>query len=372
MRQTRVLLTGGGTGGHIFPLVAVARELKRKGAEVGFLGPEEFSLDALRAEGVYVRTIVAAGKFRRYLSLENISDALRLPRAYFESRQFLRWWNPDIILGKGGYGSIAPVIAARRARVPIILHESDVIPGLANKFLGRFADRVIVSFGETRKYFASKQPILLGNPIRTQFRGMIKSEARKVLGLNTRRKIIFVIGGSQGALSLNELIDRASGELVKHYAFIVGSGEKAAHLFKNIRGLKTVVVKPFLNEKELAAAYALTDAVVARSGAGTIFETAAFGKPSVLIPLESSASGHQLANARAYEKTGATIVLEENGLNEQALRYSIESILSREDIAFQMASMARKFAKPNAAENIADFLLSRARDKFWSRITRKV
>lgn len=372
MRQTRVLLTGGGTGGHIFPLVAVARALKRKDAEAAFLGPEEFPLDALRAEGVRVQTIVPAGKFRRYLSLENLSDALRLPRAYLQARRFVRSWHPDIVFGKGGYGSLAPVIASSRAHLPVVLHESDVLPGLANKFLARFADHIIISFGPTRKYFPSKQTIVLGNPIRTQFAGMKKSAARKILALNTRRKLIFVVGGSQGARSLNELLERVAPELVRRYALVVSVGYKNEHLFKNVGGQKTVVIRPFLDESELAAAYTLADLVIARAGAGSIFEIAAFGKPSILIPLASAAGAHQLANARAYEKTGGTIVLEERELNEQIFSYSIESVLEREDVSSLMASRAQKFAQPDSAEKIADFLLDRARDKFWSKITRKV
>ena len=356
MRKLRILLAGGGTGGHVFPLVEVARELLKRGVEVAFIGPEEFPLDVLREEGIQIKTITPAGKLRRYWSFETIRDFLKLPIALWESFRFVRFFKPDVVLGKGGYGSIGPVLAARLLKIPIVLHESDVAPGLANRFLAPFADTVAVSFTETKKYFLTKNAVLTGNPIRLKFFSLTKNEARRVLGLETKRQIIFVLGGSQGAASLNQLIKKALPQLARRYGVIISTGKNNAISFKDTENKKHIIIKSLLNEKEVAAAYILADAVLTRAGAGSIFEVAAFG--------------HQLKNARAYEETGAAVVLNEENADEHILALTIESILQNQTTKDYMSSRARLFAKPQAALKLAQILINTASNRRWGKIVK--
>ena len=370
MRKLRILLAGGGTGGHVFPLVEVARELLKRGVEVAFIGPEEFPLDVLREEGIQIKTITPAGKLRRYWSFETIRDFLKLPIALWESFRFVRFFKPDVVLGKGGYGSIGPVLAARLLKIPIVLHESDVAPGLANRFLAPFADTVAVSFTETKKYFPTKNAVLTGNPIRLKFFSLTKNEARRVLGLETKRQIIFVLGGSQGAASLNQLIKKALPQLARRYGVIISTGKNNAISFKDTENKKHIIIKSLLNEKEVAAAYILADAVLTRAGAGSIFEVAAFAKPAILVPLGLAAGGHQLKNARAYEETGAAVVLNEENADEHILALTIESILQNQTTKDYMSSRARLFAKPQAALKLAQILINTASNRRWGKIVK--
>lgn len=372
MRKARILLAGGGTGGHVFPLVAITRALKNKDSVIAFIGPEEFPLDVLREEDIDIKTILSAGKLRRYFSFKTIGEILKLPIAFFQSLFFIYSWKPDVIFGKGGYGSITPIIAARFLGIPIILHESDVFPGLANRYLARFAETVIISFKTAKEFFVGSNTLAMGNPVRNKFVPMERRDAKKILDLETRRAVVFVIGGSQGAMSINKMVEKVASNLLKRYALIVSTGNKNSNYFKNVKNQKIAVVRPFFNEEEMAAAYTLADIIIMRSGAGSIFETAFFGKPSVVIPLERSAGNHQLKNARAYEESGSTLVLEEKNINEQILMFSIDSILQNKEMKVNMASQAKKFSTPKSAEKIAQFLVDKANNQFWSKITSKV
>ncbi len=370
MRKPRILLTGGGTGGHVFPLVAVARELQKTESEVFFVGPEEYPLDSLAEEEVKIKKIIRAGKLRRYFSLKTIWEFFKIPLALFQSWFFIRKWRPDIVLGKGGYGSIAPVLVAQLLNIPIVLHESDVVPGLANKFLARFADQVCISFEKTRKYLPNSNTLLTGNPVRLRplsEKKMALNKARRIIDLNTRKKTILIIGGSQGAVSLNKLVDKSSEKLSKNYALIISTGKDKTDILRGIKNNKNVVVKEFLSEEELVAGYTLADLVVSRAGAGSIFETALYARPSILIPLKNSAGNHQWENAKAYEESGATIVLEEEDINEQVFVFSIDSIIKNKKNQIYMSRQAESFAKPKAAQKIADILINKATNKLWGR-----
>src|SRR3989344_6080370 len=360
MLKARVLLTGGGTGGHIYPLIPVIRELQKRGAEIAFIGPEEFPLQVLREEKIEVFSIMRAGKLRRYFSLATIGDTIKLPFAILQARGAIKKFRPHVLLGKGGYGTIAPVIAARMAKVPVVLHESDVIPGLANRKLARFADLILLGFTEAAAYFKDVRTEVVGNPVRNELRGMSKSEARKLLNFDPQRKTIFVIGGSLGSLFINKLVKQALPELLKRYAVILNVGKENMNYMKEIN-VNNALVVPFMGEKDLAAAFALADVVVSRPGASVMFEIALTGKPSILIPIAASTGGHQEANARAYEEAEATVVLTEDKVTPQTFTYAIESILNNYEVSAHMSTRARKFATPDAAEKIADILFTYAK-----------
>lgn len=363
-------MTGGGTGGHVFPLVAVARALKKISARGGvnlrmfFIGPEEFSLDVLRDEGIAIKKIIQAGKLRRYLSWRHLIEFIKIPVAFVEA--FFKIWRlkPNVVLGKGGYGSVIPVIAAWLLGRAVLVHESDVKPGLANRLLAKLCSgSVALSFRETTVYFPKNKIFLVGNPVRFKFGGLGRSSAAEILKFKPTRPVIFVSGGSQGAAGINNLIGRSINQLTRHYALIWSTGlENFRPVIEKLKVKIDGNIKliPFLSEPELAAAYTLAELVVIRAGAGSIFEAAAFGRPSMLVPLAGAAADHQRANARAYADTGAAVVLNENALTDKVFTKSIDDLMSDPARRGTMAQRARQFAKIEAAEDIAEILLDLA------------
>ncbi|MEK7174760.1 MAG: UDP-N-acetylglucosamine--N-acetylmuramyl-(pentapeptide) pyrophosphoryl-undecaprenol N-acetylglucosamine transferase [Patescibacteria group bacterium] len=372
MDKIKILLCGGGTGGHVLPLVEVARSIRKLSPEtkIYFVGPEEFSLDPLREGGIIIKKIIAAGKIRRYFSWWNFIEPLKVPLALVQSFYLILFINPDVVLGKGSYGSIWPILAAWILRKKIILHESDAIPGLANRFLSKFTPNIALAFEETKKFFPHKKTYTVGNPVRLKYLGLTKPEAKEILGpektdhvtsiRSYARATIFISGGSQGAQRINNIILRIIDNLLRDYAVIwsVGSNNYAdvKHRVSNASDLKIV---PLLSEKELASAYILCDLAIGRAGAGTIFELAAFEKPSILIPLERN-GGDQPFNARAYAGTGAAVVLKESDLTAPKLLDMLDKILSDSNLLATMSQKAKEFAKIEAGDNLAVILLNLA------------
>ncbi len=377
LKGPKILLCGGGTGGHVLPLVAVARAIKKlePKTKIYFVGPEEFSLDALREEGVIVKKIIAAGKLRRYFSLWYVWELVKLPLAFLQSLITVAWINPDVVLGKGSYGSVLPVVAAEILFKKIVIHESDAVPGLANRFLAHITDNIAVSFEETKKFFPDKNVHIAGNPVRVKYMDLSKDEAKKNLGLDreqlsmslrsyshaelegNEKKIIFISGGSQGAQKINRIVLESLDKLLEKY-FVIWSTGSANHqsVKHRVSNNNEIKIFPFLGERELAAAYILCDLTLGRAGAGTIFEIAAFGKPSILIPLERN-GGDQPFNASAYAQNGAAIVLKESQLTSEKLLETIDKTLSDASMLTKMSQKAKEFAKIEAAEELAKILL---------------
>ena len=363
MKKTKVALCGGGTGGHVFPLVDVARSLKKLSPQVQiyFVGPEEFSLASLRQEGIRVKKIIAAGKLRRYFSLWYLWELFKLPWAAIQSFLTIFFINPDAMLGKGSYGSVLPILSARILGKKIILHDSDVRPGAANRFLAKFVKNIAVSFEETTQFFPRKNIIVTGNPIRHNYINITRPEAEKALAFTSEKPIIFISGGSQGAQKINKTIHDSLEKLLEKYAVIWSVGANNLETIKHSVSNNNTDLKiiGLLGEKELAAAYMLCDIVIGRAGSGTIFEAAAFGKSAILIPLERRA-GDQPLNAKAYAGTGAALVLKEAELNPATLLSAVEYILSSREEMNLMSQNAQKFAKIEAGENLAKILLNLA------------
>lgn len=361
MANVKIILAGGGTGGHVLPLVAITRAIKELNtqAKIYFVGPEEFSLDSLRQEGIIIKKIIPAGKIRRYFSWLYLWEAIKLPRAFLQSLIIITRINPDVVLGKGSYGSVLPVLVAKILGKKIILHESDVMPGLTNRFLARWADIIIVSFNESLSYFRGRtsKMVVLGNPVRLQYLNLDKTRAAGILNFNPGKKVIFISGGSQGAQKINQVILASLDMLLNQYDLIWSVG---LNNFKDIKekigSRQNLKLAALLSEQELAAAYRLCDLVIGRAGSGTIFETAAFGKPSILIPL-MQASQHQLFNAQAYASTGAALVIKESDLSEDILKNSIASVLANTQTIETMSQKAQKFAKIESADSLARILL---------------
>ena len=371
----RILLTGGGTGGHITPLIAVAREIKKISEEKGlpapeflYLGPNGFSKELLKKENIKTK-IILAGKLRRYFSLSNISDLIKLPIGLIQSIWHVFVFMPDIVFAKGGYGSVPGVLASRLFRIPVVLHESDTIPGLANKFLSGFAKKIAISFSISTKFFSKDKTALTGNPIRESiFRGTTE-QAKSTFGLTSGKPIIFIFGGSQGAQPINELVLQILPQLLEKYELIWQTG--MINYEEIIRETKKILnpipdnchIAAFMEENLISSAFVASTLVISRAGASNIFEIAACAKPSILIPLPNSASDHQRENAFEYAKTGATIVIEQANLTPHLFLNEISRLMNDPELLAKMSESAKSFAKPNAARQIAEEILKLATKK---------
>ena len=368
----RIVLTGGGTGGHIFPIIAVARkirELASEGADLEFLflGPDgELEKEAMEKEMIPTKNILS-GKLRRYFSLSYISDVIKIPIGIVQSLWQLLFFMPDVVFSKGGYAGVPVVAAAWIYRIPIVIHESDIMPGLANQFAGKLARIVLVSFPGAANFFNPGKVEISGNPIRQELAQGSKEEAKKIFGLPEGRKTILVMGGSQGAKVINESIIHILPKLVKNFEIIhlTGGGEYENVIQEAGRiGIKAGHSSgyhpyPFLR-KEMAAALALADLVISRAGANAISEIAANGKAAIIIPIKSSANNHQQLNAYALQESGAAIVLEQDNLGENIFFEKIEEVMKSGELQFELGERIKKFYNVDAAEKIAQKIIKLA------------
>lgn len=359
----RVLFTGGGTGGHLFPIIAVARHLKKIahsqniGLEMFFLGPNDFTKQALEKENIKTKTIIA-GKVRRYFSIFNILDIFKAPIGLAQALWYLFAWMPDIIFNKGGYGSVPVVIIGWLFRIPILTHESDTMPGLANRLASPLSKRIAISFAITTKYFPKKKTALVGHPVRQTICQGTKEEAKKFFNITSDKPVLFSTGGSQGAQAINTIIFGTLPQLLEKYEVIHVCGQKNYEAIKE-KGFieKGSLIFPFLDEEQLKHAFGAADLVISRAGAGSIFEIAACGKASILIPLPLAASNHQNENAFEFAKTGATLLIDQANLTPHLFLAEIARLFKDKDHLANMSKSAQSFAKIEAGQKIAQALI---------------
>jgi len=371
----KILFTGGGTAGHLLPIIAVSREirriyLKKEALEFYYIGPkDDFGEILLSQEGIKIKCILT-GKIRRYLDLksffQNLVDILfKIPIGTLQAFFYIFFLAPDLVFSKGGYGSLPAIFAGFILGVPIFLHESDVSPGLANRIASRFASEIFVSFPAREiEYFPIKKMVSVGNPIRKEILEGSKKEAKKLFKLSGEKPVILILGGSQGAARINDLVLNILNEILENFELIHQCGEKN---YKQIKAESKVVIKKdlekyyhlfaFLREEEMKQALAIADVIVSRAGSG-IFEIAACGKPSILIPLPEAAQDHQIKNAYSYAKNGACLVLEEANLTPHFFLEKLKYLSSHPDELEKMAKRAKEFSKPEAARIIAEYIVN--------------
>ena len=369
----RIAFTGGGSGGHIFPIIAVARKLreieKTEGKEIEFIyiGETGAYEELLKKEGFRVLKI-AASKLRRYFDIENFIDFLKFPIGVFQAFLHLFTYMPDILFSKGGPGSFQVVSAAWLLRIPIIIHESDSVPGKANLLSSKFANRIGVAFAGAKQYFPEKITALTGNPTRIDSTDytLAKEELEK-LDLNPQKPYILILGGSQGAEKINSIVLATLPQLLKFTQVIHQTGaahEKAlkALAVEIISGIQGYKIFGFIEEPLLYKLLSGAQIIISRAGAGSIFEIAAFGKPSILIPIEESANDHQRRNAQEYSVAGACKIIEEPNLTPNLFMSVVKHIIEDQKIREAMQKSALAFAKPQAAEIIAKEIMLFARE----------
>jgi UDP-N-acetylglucosamine--N-acetylmuramyl-(pentapeptide) pyrophosphoryl-undecaprenol N-acetylglucosamine transferase len=374
----KIVFTGGGTAGHIFPIIAIVREIKKsyKGGDLDFfyIGPkDEFAQNLLLREGIRIK-FVLSGKIRRYFSptsfLKNIFDIFfKIPIGFLQSFFWIFILSPDLIFSKGGYGSLPVSFAGWLLLVPIILHESDAEPGLANKIISRLSIEIFVSFPvENTNYFPSNKMVYVGNPIRSELLMGDKEKAKELFNLKFDKPVLLVIGGSQGSERINDIILTILPKLLKNFEVIHQTGikniervknESRAVLYTKEDSILLEYYHPvgFLDEEMLKHAYKAADLIISRSGSGSIFEISSLGKPSILIPLPESAQNHQVKNAYVYSKFGACIVVEENNLKPNFFLEEIRLLLARKEKIQSMSIAARLFSKELSARIIAEYII---------------
>ncbi len=352
-----IVVTGGGTGGHIFPNMAVIGELQRRGREdilwVGDRrGKEE---EYAKRLGIEYRGILT-GKLRRYFSLKNILDVFRVCAGVFQSFFLLLRFRPDIVFSKGGFVAVPPVFAARLLRIPVVTHESDILPGLATKIIAMSARIVCVSWKKTEDSFLGKNVVLTGNPLRGVITSGKKAQGIRFLGFPESLPTVLVIGGSLGASSLNEAAweMRERFDLLFNLVHQCGEGKRRVGAGDDERYRQYEFIRD-----EMGNVLAAADIVVSRSGAGALFEIGYMKKPSVLVPLPKSKSrGEQMHNARYFEEHGAAVVLEDETLSGEVLFTTIGTLLGDPSLMQEMGQNAASLCTQDAAKRIVDTLES--------------
>lgn len=370
-----IAFTGGGTGGHFYPIIAIseaindfARERRLVAPKLYFLAPAPFDQKALFENSiVFVR--VPAGKVRRYRSFLNFTDMFVTLLGTLSALATLFRIYPDVVVSKGGYGSVPTVIAAWILRIPIIVHESDAKPGRANLLGARFATKVAISFDSAAKFFPpkiQKKIARTGIPIRKALTRIETEGAREFLGLEADLPTILILGGSQGSQRINEAILSSLPDLVSFANIIHQTGNAN---YSSVAAIAQVTLgnNPnasryhpfnFLSEVALQRAAGVASIVVSRAGAGQIAEIGLWKKPAILIPIPESISHDQRTNAYAYARTGAAIVIEEANLSPHLLTAEIKRITSDPALTQEMGEKAAGFTDPDAAKIIAEQILA--------------
>jgi UDP-N-acetylglucosamine--N-acetylmuramyl-(pentapeptide) pyrophosphoryl-undecaprenol N-acetylglucosamine transferase len=365
----RIVLVGGGTGGHFYPLIAIAEAIRDrdqalvKQTELYYIGPEEYDRESLAQLNIKY-TFCPAGKVRRYFSPLNFFDSFKTFVGIVIACKKLYWLYPDVVMSKGGYTSIPVVLAAWFLKIPIVIHESDATPGRANKIGSHFARYIGISFANTADYFDNKKTALIGIPIRKIFNAN-NPRAKEILNVSSDKQIVFVTGGSSGAERINNLILDSLDELLPNYTLIHQAGEK--HVDNVIKSAGSLIIDRNLLDRyfvfghmtgeQFAAAQHSADIIISRAGSGTIAEISIMGKPSILIPIPEDISHDQRSNAYAYAKQGGAIVIEEKNLSDSLLTAQITEILTDKNLYNQMAASAKTFTQPDSAYRLADTLL---------------
>lgn len=366
----RILFTGGGSGGHFFPILAVARELKRIAEEerildleLYYMGPDDFGKEILAEEDVRLIR-VSSGKVRRYFSWLNFIDIFKMALGVLRAIWHLFFLMPDVIFSKGGYGALPAVSASALFRIPLIIHESDAAPGKVSRFSARFAARIALGFAGAEPYFPKEKTALVGVPVRKRILGGNREEAKESLGIFSRLPVIGVIGASQGAQPINETVLDILKELTGDFEVLHQTG---ANNLEDVKKEADVILEPakkeryhpfgFLNEADLRDFYNVSDLIISRASASSIFEIAAWGKPSIMIPLSHAAQDHQRGNAYEYAASGACVVIEEGNLTPHILLTEIKKLLSDAGKLKRMGEAAQRFARIDAAEVIAREIL---------------
>ncbi len=371
----KIVLTGGGSGGHFYPLIAVAQKIREIGQkehlldpELIYMAPTEYDRDVLFEQGITFM-YAPAGKRRHYRSILNFFDRFKTAWGIFQTTIRLFFVFPDVIFSKGGYASVPVLFAARLFGIPVIIHESDSVPGRANMWAAQFAKRIAISYPEAAEAFKKVTDVknkkatiaLTGNPIRKELLVPAVEGAREFLDLEEGVPVVAVFGGSQGAQSVNEAIIEALPELLPLCYVIHQTGKEHINIVQESARTVTEGLAfkerykpfPFLNVLAMRMVAGVADIVISRAGSGSIFEIAAWGTPSLIVPIPEDVSRDQRSNAFAYARHGSAVVIEQGNLSPHIIVSEITRLLNDTAERERMTAAAKEFARPDAAEKIA-------------------
>ena len=319
-----IVLTGGGTAGHVTPNIAMIPALKEKGFKISYIG----SYDGIEKKLIEELGIpyygISSGKLRRYFDVKNFSDPFKVLKGYQEAKKLLKTLKPDVVFSKGGFVTVPVVLAAKRRKIPAIIHESDMTPGLANKLCIPSAVKVCCNFPETVDKLPADKAVLTGTPIRQELISGDRKKALAFTGLSGDKPVLMIIGGSLGSVAVNTAVRQILPDLLKDFEVIHLCGK--GKLDSSLNGTKGYVQYEYI-KNELSDLFALADLVISRAGANAICEISALKKPNLLIPLSANASrGDQILNAHSFERLGYSKVLEEEELTDESLLASIQDL----------------------------------------------
>lgn len=367
----RILFTGGGSGGHFYPIIAVAEKLNKiferekiANVELYYMSTEPYNERLLYDNKITFKKITA-GKMRAYFSVQNFFDLFITAWGVFKALFQLFALYPDVIFGKGGFPSFPVLFAARIFRIPVIIHESDSVPGRVNAWAGRFAQKIAISYAEASQFFPAGRTALTGNPIREKILRPSGKDAFKELGLDPNIPVLLVLGGSQGARVINAEMETLAPRLVEKYQIIHQTGEA------NIDEVQTTVngllggnrnasryhIYGYIDSETMKLFAETATVVVSRAGSA-IFEIAAWEIPAILIPIANHIGDHQRSNAFAYARAGSAIVIEEANLGPNILMSAIDNLMQDENKRKVMKEAAKIFARTDAAEKIAEQIVA--------------
>lgn len=371
----KIVFTGGGTGGHFYPIIAVAQKVNQIidrehiiGAKLYYISDSPYDKEIL-VENELLYEEIKTGKMRTYFSLKNFTDIFKTFLGIINAIYKLFSIYPDVVFGKGGYASFPTIFAARILRIPVLIHESDSAPGRVNKWAGHFAKKVAVSFPEAIDYFPKKTVAWTGQPIRTEIEQRApRKEALEYFKLESELPVVVILGGSQGAELINNTVLDALPRLIENYQIIHQTGVQK---FKSVSEQAEIVLAdnkkkvrylpfPFLNSLQIKMAAGAATIIISRAGASALFEIASWNVPSILVPITNTNLDHQRKNAFSYARAGACSVIEEMNMTANILSSEIERILNDKTACVQMAQNAKVFSHPGAAEKIARELVNMA------------
>lgn len=325
----RIVLTGGGTAGHVTPNIALLPGLKKAGYEIFYIGSYNGIEKKLIEEQGIPYYGISSGKLRRYLDVKNFTDPFRVLKGCHEARQLMKQLKPDIVFSKGGFVSVPVVFAAKHFHIPVIIHESDMTPGLANKLSIPSATKVCCNFPETIKHLPEGKAVLSGSPIRAELTQGSRALGLAFASLSDQKPVICIIGGSQGSAAINQAVRSILPELLTQYQIIHLCGK--GNLDDSLKGTPGYAQFEYVKD-ELKDVFAASDLIISRAGANAICEILTLRKPNILIPLSLAASrGDQILNAASYEKQGFSKVIQEENLSGKVLSDTIKEVFAYRD-----------------------------------------
>lgn len=320
----KIILTGGGTAGHVTPNLALIPSLKNLGYDIHYIGSYQ-GIEKKLIEGAGIPYDgISSGKLRRYFDLKNFSDPFRVIKGYWEALKIVKTYKPDVVFSKGGFVAVPVVLAAKHNKIPVIIHESDITPGLANKICIPSAQKVCCNFPETLPYLPKEKAVLTGSPIREELLSGNRLSGLQFTHLSPDFPVLLVIGGSLGSVKVNTAVRNILPRLLKKFQIIHICGKE--HLDDSLIGTPGYVQYEYV-DKPLKHLFAAADLVISRAGANSICELLALRKPNLLIPLSAAASrGDQILNAKSFQKQGFSAVLEEEALSDDTLYQAIQDL----------------------------------------------